>query len=106
MTLINSSLFLGFPVDEPFLSALEKNKPDYISLFIHSGDAYLEDVQFQGVRYLGKYVNNEEPITQFELLEANIFSLLKKLAADYDFSSSNLVLFALPQNVNNPSSST
>lgn len=97
MTLINSTLFLGFSVDEAFASALEKHKPEYISLFIHSRDAYLEEVHFQGVRYLGKYMNNEEPLIQLELLEANIFSILKKLVPDYDYSGSNLILFALPQ---------
>lgn len=97
MTLPDSTLFLGFPVDEAFSSALEKINPDYFSLFVQSEDAYLKEVHFQGVRYLGKYVNDEEPLTQLGLLEANVFSLLKKLVTDYDYSKTNLVLFALPQ---------
>lgn len=96
MTTLNSLLFLGLPIDESFAILLKKNKPEYISLFINSNNIYLEEINFQEVRYLGKYVKNEESLTQLKLLEANIYSLLKKLAANYDYSKSNLVLFVHP----------
>ncbi len=96
MTTINGLLFLGFPINESFSSALERNKPEYISLFIGSGDTYLNEVHFEGSRYLGKYIENETSLGQLELLEANIFSLLKKLVADYAYKSSHLFLFTLP----------
>ncbi len=95
MTISNQTLFLGFPVDEPFSKLLNKNKPEYLAIFIGSGEAYLEEVHFQGVCYLGKYVANEEPLMQLELLEANIFSFLRKLVPDYDFATTHLILFAL-----------
>lgn len=102
--MINGSLFLGFSVDESFASSLEKNKPEFNALFIQSDDAYLREIQFQGVRYLGKFVNNEEPLAQIELLEAHIFSLLKRLVADYNYQNTNLILFALPEHHVKPSS--
>jgi hypothetical protein len=99
MALINSILFFGFPVDETFAKSLAKNKPEYLSLFIHNDEAYLKEVNVQGVRYLGKYINNEVTIDQLKLLEVNIVSLLKKLVADYDYQEGNLMLFAFSQSV-------
>lgn len=96
--MIDSSLFLGFPVDDSFSEALKQNKPEFLALFINSGEAYLDEVQFEGVRYLGKYVKNEESLKQLELLKTNIFSLLKRLVANYDYLNSNLILIALPKN--------
>lgn len=99
MSLINSALFLGLLVDEVFSAALKKLAPEYLALFLNSEDTYLEEIHFNGKRYIGKYVDNEESLAQLELLEAHIFSLLKKLVSDYDYSHLNLVLFAVPQKV-------
>lgn len=117
---IHGLLFLGFPVTEIFATALEKNSPEYISLFIKPEDnslksnlppmnrsdsnmtAFLGDklglneIQYNGVRYLGKFVKNEASLTQLELLEANIFSLLKKLVTHFEYRSSDLFLFSVP----------
>ena len=149
MNVIDSSLFLGFPMDDAFALALKRNKTEYLSFFIHHGSAYLdnnshcllnsgciteappsyrsssiamnssrskgsafcnatidrassenfcylEEVDFQGIRYLGKYVNNEEPLANLDLLEANIFSILKKLVSEYPYQDTHLVLFTIP----------
>lgn len=97
MNFIIPSLFLGFLVDEAFTRALEKNTPEYLHFFLQPGSGYLEEVTYQEERYIGKFVSNEQNVGQLELLEAHIFSLLKKLAPDYNYTHSNLVLFALPQ---------
>ncbi len=94
MNLLNSSLFFGFCVDEVFARSLAKHKPEYISLFVHADDNYLQELHHQGKYYLGKCVNNTESVTQLKLLEANIYSLLKKLVADYPYTDSDLVLLA------------
>lgn len=88
-------LFLGFPIDETFNHSLNKNKPEYVSLFIDTDDNYLKKVEFRKVLYLGKFIPQEVYLTQLELLETNIVSLLKKLVVDYDYSKSKLFLFAL-----------
>ena len=95
MALIEPKLFFGFPINDSFSHALMQNKPEYNSLFIQEGDAYLKKVTFHGMCYLGKYINNEVPLNQLESLEIHIFSLLKKLVANHNYST-HLVLFALP----------
>lgn len=95
--LIDSTLFLGLPVDSSLALSIGKINPQLLSLFLHSGEDYLQEVTFQGTRYIGKFVQNEEPLIQLELLEANIFSLLKKLIPNHPYENSHLILFALPQ---------
>jgi hypothetical protein len=92
---MNTTLFLGFPLDDGYIVQMQKNKPEYLELFIRSGSDYLQKVEFDKVSYLGKFVQNEEPLAQLELLEANIYSLLKKLVADYSYQNTPLILFAI-----------
>lgn len=81
--------FLGFPVDARFSNALEKQPPEYVALFINSDEAYLEEIYFQETRYIGKRVNHVEPLTQLELLQTHIFSLLKNLCQIMTFPKQN-----------------
>lgn len=95
--LVETSLFLGFPVDTLFSSLLDKLNPEYKALFLQSGEDYLSQVTFQNSSYIGKFVQNEESLAQLELLEANVRSILKKFVVDYPYQDHSLVLFPIPQ---------
>lgn len=86
-------LFLGYPVEGGFAEALGRVDPQLANLFIQGGENYLQQVVHQDVRYLGKFAGEMCDIGRLELLEKNIFSLLKKLIPDYSYESVSLVLF-------------
>lgn len=86
-------LFLGFPVNGSLSSAIEKMDPQIVDLFIQEGDNYLKQVIYQDVRYLGKFAGEICDIGSLELLEKNVYSLLKKLISDYPYEDVSLVLF-------------
>ena len=87
-------LFLGFPVDDMFARQLE-NVPDaLLNSFISEGDNYLQNIEDNGVRYLGKFSNPCTELRDLELLESNIYSLLKKIEPNYSFHHTPLVLLA------------
>lgn len=98
MDLIQSSLFLGFPICPLFREALQKNKTEVLSFFIHPGGDYLQEIQYEGMNYLGKVIENTSTIQQISLLEEHIYSLLKKLVADYPYQKEFLYLFPIPFN--------
>lgn len=89
----SAKLFLGFPVDQEFSFHLQKVNPHLTSLFIQKSGQYLEEVNFKGVSYLGKYAENVTDSSELELLEANVYSLLKKLVPDYSYEKVPLLLF-------------
>lgn len=89
-------LFLGFPLDSSFISALGKLDPREVGVFIRDGDQYLQEVTYREQRYLGKYVGEMSSIESLELIESNVFSLLKKLIPDYPYKEVSLSLFPVP----------
>lgn len=93
---INSfKLFLGYPVDSGFEKALNGVDPAIVSLFIQDGEDYLHEVRYQGARYLGKQVSQIADFEQLELLETNIYSLLKKVVPDYPYHQKQLLIFPI-----------
>src|SRR5438105_1590338 len=88
-----AKLFLGFPIEHDFSLKLDKVNPEIVSLFVKKGGDYLEKINFKGVSYLGKFVGDIADGTALELLEANIYSLLKKLVPEYSYEKIPLLLF-------------
>lgn len=95
MQFLTPQLFLGFPLSSEFASKLEKTNPYAVSLFIQEKGDYLHEVNFKNGKYLGKFVNNLADFSELELLEANIFSILKKLVPNYPYEQNPLVLFTI-----------
>ena len=51
--------------------------------------------------YLGRFVGKNTTLTELELLEKNIISLIKRLVPDHPYEGGSLVLISLPDdNVN------
>jgi hypothetical protein len=92
MYILDLQLFFGFQVDVSFEDALNKANSHTVKLFINNNSQYLHEVFHEGKRYIGKFVGQASDPQALELLQANIFSIAKKLTPDYDFSTNLAVL--------------
>ena len=91
--MFETALFLGLAIDEPLKKTLDKLNPHMKQLFIQNGSEYLHCTDRDGCDFLGKRLDKVQEISRFELLEANIKSLIKKLAPDYPLDERELTLF-------------
>lgn len=93
--MFEAQLFLGFPVDELFAQALDKVNPNVIAQFIQDEDDYLQEITHNEMKFLGKPIGKMIALPQLDLLEANIYSLLKKLVQDFPYEEVPLYLFPI-----------
>lgn len=98
--MLTVSLFLGFPIDAFYAAAFEKIDPQVLKLFIGTGEqCYLNEVTFEGIRYVGKFAGDLCSIPDLELLEKNIYSILNKIVPHHPSEGVPLVLFAAPSSL-------
>jgi len=91
---LDVSLFLGFPVDASLAAGIEKLDQRIAQLFIDGKEFdYLKERSHQNMRYLGKFADVPVDVNSLFLLEANIYSLLKKIFPQYSTEEISLVLF-------------
>lgn len=94
MPLPNYQLFLGFPVDEAFLESLDQIDEKLQNYFVQQNDHYLQKiVGANGTVYFGKFVGEKTDLQELHAVEANIYSLLKRLAPGFPFQKTALRLF-------------
>lgn len=93
--MFESRLFLGFPIQEEFQKKLQEIDPEILQIFICPQSDYLEQAAFKETVYLGRYVNDVTNLQSLDQLEANVYSLLKKIIPDYPFEKTPLLLFPL-----------
>ena len=94
--MIEMQLFLGFPVDRAFAAALKQLDKSILEIFVGIKPTdYLQDIEFQNMRYLGKIVGEIGDSAQLNLLKENIYSLLIKLVPQYPSHEVELVLFPI-----------
>ena len=91
------TLFFGFPVDPLFEKELSKVNPHMLDQFIQTGGDHLEERVHLEMRYLGKDLGSLADLQTIELLEANIFSILKKIVPDFEYNEIPLMLFPIPK---------
>ena len=91
------TLFFGFPVDPLFEKELSKVNPHMLDQFIQRGGDHLEERVHLEMRYLGKDLGRLADLQTLEQLEANIFSILKKIVPDYEYGEIPLTLFPTPE---------
>lgn len=92
-------LFLGFPLTEDYQRELSKLSPSFLDMFIqHPPSPYLQQIESEGIVYLGKSLGSSIELTSLDSQEAHIYSLLKKLVFHYPYPKHPLVLIALPVN--------
>lgn len=93
MEYFDVQLFLGFPVDADFARELDKIRPEVLGQFIQNGEPYLQEICFHSTRYLGKFAGKGSHLSDLDLLDTNIYSILKKLVPQYPYKDTSLVLF-------------
>lgn len=90
-----STLFLGFKVDQRYSHALATLNPDLLHLYIHSSSDYLEEITQDNQQFLGKFIDNPCDMNTLELARSHIFSVLKKMAPAHSYEKSELWLLPL-----------
>lgn len=101
MPLPKYQLFLGFPMDDVFLESFEQIDEKVQNFFVREDDQYLQKVtNASGTIYLGKFIGDKTDLEELHDIEANIYSLLKRIAPDYPFHQTPLRLF--PAKEKNP----
>lgn len=90
-------LFLGLPLTGSLLQKFQQLPLSLKEAFVqHQSADYLQQIEYEGVSYLGKCINPPFELTGLDALEIHIQSLLKKLIPDYSDQETNLLLFPLP----------
>ena len=98
--MLNLELFVGFPVDSLFAKELDKANSSVVSTFIQDAGDYLHDYTHNDIRYLGKRAGRNLTLTQLDLLENNIYSLLRKIVPDFPYDETPLYLFPIESEAN------
>lgn len=88
-------LFLGFPVDDLFALQLENANHNLVKEFTKENDQYLSEIRYKEMRYIGKKAGSIATLSQLELLQENIYSLLKRLVPNFPYEESPLYLLSL-----------
>ena len=92
MYILDLKLFFGFEVEASLEDALSKANSHAVQLFINNSSEYLHEVFHNGNRYIGKFIGEISSPSELELLQANIYSITKKLVPNYDFNLNPAVL--------------
>lgn len=88
-------LFLGFPVDDLYSKQLDQVNPNLVKAFIQENEDYLTETHYNEMRFIGKVVGEIIALPQLELLEQNVYSLLKKIVPDFPYKEVPLYLFPI-----------
>ena len=89
--------FLGLPLSDSYRQKLDAISPSLKALFIQEQSSdYLLQVDFQGVTYLGKYLETPYEMSALDSLQTHIYSLLQKLLPEVRKEEQTLLLLALP----------
>lgn len=88
----NSYLFFGLPISENEEKILKSIDPILIQLYIQEENSdYLRIFVDKEQKYLGKVLENGVYLSQLDLIQGHIQSILNQLSSD--FSHSLLILF-------------
>lgn len=98
MNILDMELFLGLSVSPELAQALDQVNPHLRQLFIQDDPSYLQSVETAEGSWLGKRLGSFFDYSQIELMEANIFSLLKRLNEELPVNKEQLQLITIPKN--------
>lgn len=87
-------LFLGYRLDKPLQYSMEQNC-HIAAFFIGEQKDCLREIEYQNGRYLGKFLGKRVDLNSLELLQENIYSILKKINSDLSCKAVPLVLFPI-----------
>jgi len=90
-------LFLGLKVNTLLKQELKKSSSSVLDLFIQDHPEYLQQVAFNGSEYLGKKLGEKLDLSHLDQIQQNIQTLVSRVAPQYVYHHSALVLFPLIQ---------
>jgi hypothetical protein len=96
--MVESQIFLGIKELPPLQEMLRKNPPQLLALFIQDqseANIYLQRAGYHQHSYLGKFLGSHADLSCLDLIQANITSLLRRLAPEYPFQDVDLELFPI-----------
>jgi hypothetical protein len=89
-------LFLGLCLDSAYLEKFKTVSPAVRSAFVQEHPHYLQLIDYQHKIYLGKRLESMITFSSLDYLESHIYSILRRLVADYPYQSHSLTLLAIP----------
>lgn len=95
MTTYKTSLFLGLPKTETYEQALKKADPKIVSTFLSNDGKYLYEMSYYETKFIGKHVGEITDIQALQLVESNVYSLLKKLFPELPVDKTPLKLIPI-----------
>jgi hypothetical protein len=96
--MLDYQIFLGFHLSTSYQECLRETPLPVRSLFIQDNGEYLAQINYEDSSYLGKSLGPLVELQNLELLEANVYSLLRRLVPDYPYERHPLIL--LPISIN------
>jgi len=94
--MFDTSLFIGYAIDEVYKKELENLPSSLKSLFIQDESEYLQLIENEETLLLGKFLGEMTDCTTIELVYDHVISLLKCLIPSHSYSKKNLIILALP----------
>lgn len=89
-------VFIGMPLEGLFLATYEAVPAQKRALFVGKDETSLREIQYQDKKYVGRFVPAMSSITDLEMIEQNVFSVLKRLTPEFHFDETPLILFSFP----------
>lgn len=94
----DTQLFIGFPLTFEYEERLEKVPRELLSLFIQESPDYLRRFSNEKDVFLGKQISGVTSVDSIELIQQNIYSLLRRLIPDYPYELHPLIIMTIQQN--------
>ena len=91
---MENHLIIGARVTDKIQEHLDKCLPAYQSYFKDNNPEYLIITRVEGERVIGKKVSPGIPVSQLHDYAENVKSILKKVCPDYNWSDSDIKIFA------------
>lgn len=88
-------MFLGALLTPEIGQKLNAINPSLRNFFIQDGEEYLKEKVHEGEIYIGKKISSIENLSELDLIEKNIYSLLKKMIPDIHCEKGALWLFPI-----------
>jgi len=99
--MLQGCIFLGFLLTAEYVAVLETLSPQFRRLFIGESSDYLQEWSDGEATYLGKWLPPVIDLVSLEMLESNIYSLLKRLTPEYSYEKGLLWLCPVGQYLEN-----
>lgn len=91
---MENNLIIGARITDKIQEHLDNVMPAYQFYYKDNNPEYLQIVRVEGDRVIGKVVKPGLPVGQARDYAQNVMSILKKICPDYNWSESDIKLFA------------